>query len=299
MRRRILPAAAIAVLLAGGVTACSATRGGDACEPQMQPGALSESVRLSGETADDLSAKMSDGLSVVNSQRSVIVPAEQSGPVATEGSIVSANFAYFEAATGELLQVDPSFGTDEGAALFVAKTGSSPVIAGMLCAIPGQTIALAMSPAESANMGVVGGPLVIVGEVLDVFGDRASGSLRALPSGFPAVTTDHTGRPGIVLPPQGAPSEVKTAVRIKGDGAKVTAENIVIGQALTVGWDGSVISNTWTSGPENLSSEANAEKDGKSYRAQLTGQTVGSQIIVIEPNDGNPRVSVIDILAVA
>lgn len=302
MRRRMIPAALTAVLLAGGLAACTSSgAASDAadCVSPLQPGALSESVKLSGETSADLTATMSSDFSIINAQRSIVRASEdEGGRVATADSIVAANFAYFDSSTGELLQADPSFGTGGADSLFNPSEESSDLVAGVICARAGDWVAIALSPEESEASGVFEGSLVAVAEIVEVFEGRASGSLRLLPSGFPAVTTDETGQPGVVLPPQDAPSETVSAVRIQGKGAPVEADQTIVGHVLTVSWDGSVLTNSWNTGWQSFGTEAQMQESSITYRDQLTGHPVGSQVVVIEPNDGNPRVSVIDIVAV-
>ena len=50
--------------------------------------------------------------------------------------------------------------------------------------------------------------------------------------------------------------------------------------------------------PEGFGNEETSVQTGATFREALTGYPVGSQVVVIEPGDGQPRVSVVDILAV-
>lgn len=301
MRRRIFPLAAVTVVIAAALTGCSAVEPSDSCEPLLAPGALSDSVRVSGDTADTLSVTSAEGTEALRAQRTVIPPASvdpsPQGDIILAGSIFEANLAYVNATTGEILQVSPGFGTDQGQ-LFLADPAVDTVFAGAVCSAVGDTVVIAYSPEESMGMGV-DGQLLVLAEMTGVSAPRAIGASRALPFGFPAVTNDETGRPGLVLPPQQPPSTVQSALRIQGTGEKVTAEQSVIGNVLTVGWDGKQIKNSWDEGPQGFGAEGDMEQSGMTFRAALTGYPVGSQVVVIEPSDGAPRVSVVDILAVA
>lgn len=299
MRRRVLPVTAAAALVASAaLTGCSAAQTAEACEPLLAPGALSDSVEVSGDSADSLQVSLSEGSEVLNAQRSIVRSVDEPGAVVSQGSIVGANLAYVDSSSGEILEAEPAFGSGEGGRLFLADPAAGTLIAGVVCAAVGDTVAVALSPEESAMMGV-DGSLVLLAEITSAAEPRATGKTRALPSGFPAVTTDETGRPGLVLPPQKAPSGVRSAPRIEGDGEKVTAEHTVIGQVLTVGWDGVKQKNTWEAGPESFGTEAEMEQSQASFRAELTGYPVGSQVVVIENGEAGSRVSVVDILAVA
>ncbi len=302
MRRRVLPFVAATAVVASALTGCAAANSAADCEALLSPGALTDSVRVSGDSADSLKVTSSEGAEALTAQRSIVSSSDSAAApadreVVEPGSIFEANLAYVNATTGETLQVSPGFGTDAGQ-LFLADPEAGTIFAGALCSAVGDTVAIALSPEESASMGV-DGQLLVIAEVLSVSKSRATGTSHALPTGFPAVTNDDTGRPGLVLPPQQAPGTLKSALRIEGTGEKVTAEQNVIGQVLTVGWDGKQITNSWDEGPQGFGSEADIEQSGNTFRKALTGYPVGSQVVVIEPGDGDPRVSVIDILAVA
>jgi hypothetical protein len=100
-----------------------------------------------------------------------------------------------------------------------------------------------------------------------------------------------------VLPPQAAPSEQRVATAIVGSGAEVTADDYMIGHVLTVGWnDRKVRENTWESNLVELGSES--QPAAYAFRPALTGHTVGSRVVILDPNGGDPVVHVVDIIAV-
>lgn len=295
MRRRVLPVTAVVAMVASAaLTGCSASSTAEDCEALFGPGALSDSVKVSGDSADTLKIDLNQGGDVLSTQRSVLTEGEQPGEVVEQGSIVAANLAFVDSSSGEVLQVSPGFGGENGESLFLADPEVGSIVAATICAHVGDTVAVALSNEESATMGVQA-PIVVVAEIRGAYDTRAEGRARALPSGFPAVTTDHTGQPGVVLPPQDAPSKTRTAVRIEGTGEKVAADQRIVGQVLTVGWDGEERKNTWAQGPEAFGTEDEPEV---SFRKQLTGHPVGSQVVVIEAGESGPQVSVVDILAV-
>ena len=69
-------------------------------------------------------------------------------------------------------------------------------------------------------------------------------------------------------------------------------------KAVTIGKPCIMGRNTWESLPEGFGNEETSVQTGATFREALTGYPVGSQVVVIEPGDGQPRVSVVDILAV-
>lgn len=300
MRRRVLPVAAAAALIAtvtltGCTVADSAVRLSDDCVPMLQPGALSDSVEVSGDSVDSLRVSLLENTTNLNSQRSITQKAENRDRVATEGAVVTGNVAYVDARTGEVLDASPTFLQGSASEIFLAGS-ANPFSAGLLCAAPGDLVSIVLSAEDSALFNYLDGELLLIAEISEVSGVHAAGKIRALPSGFPAVTTTSVGRPGIVLPPQEAPTESRDAARIAGDGAVVTADQLVIGHALTVNWNGEIERNTWDTMLTSFGAEADAQA---SFRAALTGYPVGSQVVVIEANgEGGASVSVVDILAV-
>jgi hypothetical protein len=300
MRRRLLPFIAVSAVAASALTGCTAASPADSCNPELNAGALSQSVRLSGDSPDSLSVTFSAVTSPANAQRSVVqqtdAEANASDPIVDSGMIVEANFAFVDVASGEVLQVSDTYGTNQGG-LSIAAPEAGPIFNALHCATVGETTATVLSEEDSMAMGA-SGQLLLITEILDATPTRAVGTSRALPTGFPAVTVDETGRPGIVLPPQQAPSSTKSALRIEGTGELVTAEQNVVGQVLTVSWDGQQLKNSWESLPEGFGNEETSAQSGATFRTALTGYPVGSQVVVIEPGEGEPRVSVIDILAV-
>ncbi|MGK0716440.1 peptidylprolyl isomerase [Leucobacter sp. W1153] len=301
MRRRVLPVTAVAALAFAGLTGCTvATTGSDACVAPLSPGALSESVTVGSLAGGEPDVSIDSGAEIVNAQRSVIDAASDRDVVAAEGTIVAANLAYFDSSSGEMLEASPSFGSGTAGELFLASAEGGPVLQGVLCSAPGDLVAIAL-PADLSAGAVTtpGASLVVLAEIVEVSPGSATGALTPLPSGFPAVVTDEAGRVGMVLPPQEAPANTKSGARIVGEGPEVQPDSMIIGNVLTVGWDGQQLKNTWEVSPENLGSEEQIEQSGATFRAELTGYPVGSQVVVIEPGEGSPRVSVIDILAIA
>lgn len=299
MRRRILPAVVVPVLAIVGLTGCTASGTfGLNCEAPIPSGSVAASVKLHANEQGTLSISASQD-AVAEAQRSYVQRAQDRTVLSQAGSLVTVNFAAFDSLTGELLSATPTFGTDSAGEMVVLNQPENPLTQGLECAAPGDTVSMVLPAAVSAiPLSAPDASLVVLAEVVEVRSAAAEGATRSLPSGFPAVVTDVTGRPGVVLPPQDAPNDDVAAVRIEGSGAPVTADNQVFGQVLTVGWDGQVQQTTWDGIPENFGSETQSAAGGAGFRAHLTGVPVGSQVVVITTEDGAPSVSVIDVLAV-
>lgn len=304
MRRRLVPASVAATLVAVALTGCTAAGNAAACENPLKPGPLSNSVSLNGSTVS-----VTGPTDVLNAQRTVLVDGDRDGRVTQPGDIVTANVTFVDAASGQVLnqrenaphlalpealvgEIDAALATEQAQGL----TLDHLIATAFVCASAGDTVVVGATAEQTMASQLGMGASVAVIEVLDVAAPTASGETRGLPAGFPAVATDATGRPGIVLPPQAAPSALKVAVRVQGTGEKITPQDSVIGQNLTVSWAGSVVENTWETGVTVFGS-VEQPNPAYSYRELLNGHPVGTQLVILDPADGNPVVHVVDVVA--
>lgn len=307
MLRRLVPATAAVALLLAGATGCSAQRSAADCEPRFEPGALSDSVTVLGGFGEAPQISAPEQVDILASQRTVVHEAEERSGAAGEGTLVGVNMAFFDSDSGEQLYQSPGF-AEAGQSpefLLVSEETANPLSEAVRCTVPGDRVVLAMSPEESMQFGMQLGSVVVtpVIGVIDTVSTSplaASGPVRGLPSGYPAVVTNDEGRPGVVLPPRPAPAGIDSAVRIAGSGAEVSAADNVIAQVLSVGWDGVEQLNTWDTGLMAIGTEEQAsDQIGTEVRGELTGASVGSQVVVIDnAQDGGARVLIIDIIGV-
>ena len=306
MLRRLVPASAAAALLIAGVTGCSAqVSAADSCKPALSPGALSNAVTVLGEFGKAPEVSIPSDVSIKSTQRTVITEAEDRSVVADEQSLVSVNMAFYDSATGKQLYASPDFNNpgQPPEFLLIDKENPNPLSEAARCGAAGDRIVVAMAAKDSemfaAQLGGAPGSAVVgVIDVVRTTPLSAQGRTLGLPNGFPAVVTNDEGQPGVVLPPREAPEGLTAATRIEGTGDEVKASDGVVGQVLTVGWDGTVKTNTWESGITQLGSEDQIAQSGFEFRKGLTGKKVGSQVVVIENEGGAAQVSVIDILGV-
>lgn len=311
MSRRILAAASVSAVLLTGLVGCSSagSASGDDCTAALQPGVLSDGVELQGTVGGTPEVKIGGRTDIVNAQRSVIRHGEGAG-VIRGGEVVTANVTIFDGESGESIaptqkrflqalpqDIQPDFTEYLASGESDRLVYTDLLMAGLVCSAPGDVLAVAITPGQAQSSQIGADATVMVVEVLDAHGSAASGASLALPWGFPALTEDETGRPGLVLPPQAAPSEQRVATAIAGSGAEVTADDYMIGHVLTVGWnDRKVRENTWESNLVELGSES--QPAAYAFRPALTGYTVGSRVVILDPNGGDPVVHVVDIIAV-
>lgn len=306
MLRRLVPATAVATLLIAGVTGCTAQSAASAdCAPSMSPGALSDNVVVLGEFGQSPQITAPEGTEILSSQRTVITEAADRSAIASENSLVGVNMAFVDAESGKKLYESPGFVDADMAPeyLLVSEDMANPLSEAVRCAAEGDRVALALSPEESMQLamqlgGTPGSALVGVIDVTSTSPLAAQGPVRGLPNGYPAVVTNEDGVPGVVLPPRAAPKGTTSATRIEGDGVVVQADDNVIGQVLAVGWDGTPQQNTWNTGLMALGSEDQISQSGNTFRTELTGAQLGSQVVIVENEGGAARVVVVDVLGV-
>ncbi|GAA3213559.1 FKBP-type peptidyl-prolyl cis-trans isomerase [Oerskovia jenensis] len=110
---------------------------------------------------------------------------------------------------------------------------------------------------------------------------RAEGEAVTPAEGLPVVTLDDSGKPSIEIPEgYAAPTELVTQTLIKGSGPEVTADSTIT--AHYTGWtlDGKVFDSSWEKGaPMTIPLASLVE----GWKQGLTGQTVGSQVLLIVP----------------
>lgn len=310
MLRRLAPAVLTATVFAAALTGCSSVSAdgvdrGD-CKPALGPGALSNSVVVLGGFGVEPEVKIPTDTEISVAQRTFVDTPSEGGTVAKSDTLLSWNYAFYDQHSGAQLAASPGFGTNDSSVFMIMPESEAmdPISAALSCSVPGERVVSAFSPADSQGLaqalGVSASPNSSIIGVLDVVAvapNHAEGTARALPSGFPAVVTNESGTPGVVLPPRSAPDGLTKAVRIEGNGSSVEAENRLVLQVLTVGWDGTLQKSTWdTDSVQPAGSEDEAESQGDTLRAQLTGVKVGSQVVITEGGD-NARVHVVDVLA--
>ena len=84
MRRRIVPVAAAAALVVAGLTGCTAaSTSAESCVAPLSPGALSESVQVTGLGSGVPQVSIDDAAEILNSQRSYVERAEDRSTVAS------------------------------------------------------------------------------------------------------------------------------------------------------------------------------------------------------------------------
>lgn len=150
--------------------------------------------------------------------------------------------------------------------------------------------------AQLAQVGLMAqsSTLFAVVDVLKVLPGQATGSAVYNDGhGLPTVVRAPDGTPGIVIPAGAAPEERVVQTLIRGEGEEIAAGDVVTVKFTSVDWaTRSVGDSTWAAGQ----AQSGALSDIPGGEA-LEGQTVGSQVLVVEPDDeGGATATVIDVL---
>lgn len=301
---------------AGLLTGCSAQQltAGDVCESPFNAGALSKNISVLGEFGSDPVVNIPDDIEFNGAQAHTVHRAEDRSNAITEPSLVSINYAIVESSTNEIMAQSESFANGKGSDTLPVIPGAGQNIfpGGLQCAAPGDRVVLTLSPAESQQLSAGINPegdsaFAIVVDVHHVQPITPQGTTKNLPAGFPGVITDETGQPGVIATPNEAPSDTRAAVRIEGSGEVITDESFLVANMLQVSWQGwrqdgtnrqvrEPFLNTYTSsGPIEVGDGQNSSHP---IREALNGYTVGSQVVVIVPDEEyDAMVYVVDILS--
>lgn len=257
-----------------------------ACE-QFKSGDQVESITVTGSVGAQPTVSFPSPLNAETIQAKVLIEGE--GPVFTGRNFVEFEFAGYNGGSGQLIQQSAFDGTDTPsgffgpgqvpnfcAALAGAKEGSRIVaILPPVEAHDGQGVpALGVGPADS---------FVFVIDLKKVFLEKATGSSVAPQAGLPSVVTTPEGIPGVTIPNEPAPTELKVAQLIKGAG-----EEVQRGQEVTLHYSGFVwdssekFDSSWDTGqPAQFQLQDGALIEG--FLSAVVGQTVGSQVIAVIP----------------
>jgi hypothetical protein len=295
---------ALTALVAAGLVGCS-TSGPATCTSASDAGLL-DLVDVSGQVGSEPQVSMKtpfhvaetkvadvelgDGTAITEPNQLALVDVTVfSGE--TGESVVSTRYSDSLAQVPALSQLAATFPTlaDD---LQCATEGSRLVVALAPEDIP-EEVAAQLAPEQDES-------LVLVVDLRRVYLAKADGADQFTEShGLPTVVRAPDGRPGIIIPDADAPTEQVVETLKRGDGPEV-AEGSSARVALTgVRWDTrDVTVNTWEAGqPETL---VPGGQDSPAFAEALVGQTVGSQLLVVEPGEGSTSAVayVVDILGV-
>lgn len=285
--RRLLTALMLSPLLVLG--GCSTGSPEESQTPEVVTSALAD-VEVTGEGEEKPTVSWNGTFEAESTERRVLTEGE--GAVVALGQKVSINYLGVNGRDG--MEFDTSFGDPEPAS-FVLEEGS--VIRGFATGLAGVTVGsrvlVGITPEDGygeqgqPDAGIEGNDTLLF--VIDVLGvkdvlARATGEAVPPMPGLPTVTLDqHTGAPTVKVPGGPPPTKLIIQPLIVGAGAKTAAGQSLTVQYHLVNWaDNTVIESSWEKGaPAPLQIGSGSIIPG--LDAGLTGQTIGSQILLVVP----------------
>jgi peptidylprolyl isomerase len=318
---RKLPALILAAGLLVSLAACSPPVSNLAnCDPVFSSGDNSNAVKVSGTQGKE--PKVDFPTPLVANSGELTVAQHGDGAKIYPGQTVTYLATQYDATTGEATRstgydaekaltsvISPKLGdgSDILSALLACTTvGDRVVVTSDLKSVLGDSY-----DAETVPNG--DDTLVLVFDVVAAYLGKANGWDQLPQAGFPSVVLAPDGRPGITVPKEDAPKELKIATLKAGTGATVKDDDNVVLHYTGVGWEtGTVFDSSWSSetgAPVTLS----PGQVVNGFAKAIVGAKVGSQVIVVIPpgeefgypagsgpvGDDETMVFVIDILGIA
>ena len=208
------------------------------------------------------------------------------GPEVAAGQTVSVNYYGVDGRTGK--KFDESFSAGQPVAFSLAQVvpGFSKGLTGQR---KGSRVLIAMPGSDgydasggNAQAGIeVGDTLVFVVDIVDVQLSGPTGDKVAPKAGLPTVSGS-LDKPEITMPKSDPPTKVVAQPLIKGNGKKVGAtDTITFNYRWQIWQDGRLVEQSYgqQAGSSQLSGLVAGLQEG------LTGQTVGSRVLVVIPPD--------------
>ncbi|MCU1596966.1 MAG: peptidylprolyl isomerase [Glaciihabitans sp.] len=276
------------------------------CTPASTPGAASESVTAAGKFGGNPDAKVPTPIKTTRVETSI--DKTGSGLLLGPDDVALVQYSIYDGSTGSLLGTTGQGGfaitkaltstvgakaDPIGRYLSCVRTGSRAVTVETATQFLGSAAAVQQAGLAS-NL-----TLVVVSDVVRGYRGRATGVLQPVQPDFPSVVTSSNGTPGFTFDLQTAPKTLKYEVLRKGSGQKTKAGDALLLQVQAVAWTNppatTTFDSTWTTHAPRyyplkaLQPNGDASTGATVYSLDpgsvkaLTGQTVGSQILVVVP----------------
>jgi len=319
---RTTSALVLSTALLGSLVACSTPGAAGACTPVVPTGESAGYVEATGSFGSQPEVEFPTPLQTDGAQQAVI-DAGEGDPIA-RGQIVDFQVSLFNGENGELITA--SAYDDEEAPLRRTAGAELDLLAeAVQCAQVGSRIAVTGTIADvfgadtlDPSLGLGNDDAVVM--VLDVqaaYLGRATGIPQLGASGIPAVVTTPDGIPGVTIPNEEPPTELRSHTLVLGQGPAIEEGDRAVVHYTGLLWSTrTVFDSSWDRGaPATLTitsfdSDPNGVVPG--LAEGLVGRTVGSQVIVVIPPelgyptgqapatipDGSTMVFVVDILGI-
>lgn len=323
-RRSVRTASALVVTsaLVSSLVACSGPLNAADCTPVVPTGDAAGYVEATGAFGSQPEVDFPTPLSTDGVQKSVIDAGE--GEPIGAGQIVDFQVSLFNGQDGELITAS-AYSDDEaplrrtagseidllGLALQCAQVDSRIAVTGTIEDVFG---AGALDPA----LGLADDDAIVM--VLDVqaaYLGRATGVPQLGAAGIPAVVTAPNGQPGVTIPDEQPPTELRSHTLVLGQGAEIEEGDRVVLHYTGLLWSTtSIFDSSWDRGAPATFTITSFENDPNGVvpglADGLVGRSIGSQVIVVIPPefgypagqapatipDGSTMVFVVDLLGI-
>lgn len=323
-RRSVRTRSALALLSALTLTlaACSPFAVSRECQPVVPSGESAGYVEATGALGSQPEVDFPTPLQSEGTQQSVI-DAGNGDPIAA-GQIVDFQVSLFNGEDGELITAS-SYSDDEAPLRRTAGSEIDLLAETLQCAQVDSRIAVTGTIEDVFGAGALDPALgladddaiVMVIDVEAAYLGRATGIPQLGASGIPAVVTAPNGQPGVTIPDEEPPAELRSHTLVLGQGAAIEEGDRAVLHYTGLLWSTkTVFDSSWDRGAPATFTITSFENDPNGIVTGLAegliGRTVGSQVIVVIPPefgypagqapatipDGSTMVFVVDILGI-
>jgi len=319
---RTASALVLSTALIGSLVACSTPGASGACTPVVPAGESASYVEARGSFGSQPTVEFPTPLQTDGTQQAVI-DAGEGDPIA-RGQIVDFQVSLFNGESGELITAS-SYDDAEPPLRRAAGSDIDLLAEAVQCAQVGSRIAVTGTIADvfgadtlDASLGLGNDDAIVM--VLDVqaaYLGRATGIPQLGASGIPAVVTTPDGIPGVTIPNEEPPTELRSHTLVLGQGPAIEEGDRAVVHYTGLLWSTrTVFDSSWDRGAPATLTITSFENDPNGVvpglAEGLVGRTVGSQVIVVIPPelgypagqapatipDGSTMVFVVDILGI-
>jgi FKBP-type peptidyl-prolyl cis-trans isomerase len=292
--RRLLAITIIPLLACLVIAGCGSSKPSASSSPSAAATSANASVKVTGAfgTTPAVSIPKLDA----DNKLTVKTIITGTGATVTKTDAMAANFVlYFWQGKSSTLKAD-TFTSNPTVIGGTMLPGLETALIGQKV---GSRILAVIPPADgygtsgNSELGITGSTtLVFIIDVLKSYSDTASASGTQVSDGggtLPTVTAHPGSAPTITIPANDPPSTLVTKTLIKGSGPKLAKGQYVIAQYTGYIWrTKKVFDSSWSDGsPFGFVIGASPEQVISGWDTGLTGQTVGSRVmLVIPPKDG-------------
>ncbi len=277
----------VLVLTSVALTACSSGPAASSCAAAPS-GIQSNSVTVTGKFGKAPDVTFATPMHVTTTQASTITAG--TGDELNAQQDVVTDLIALDGTTGKVLASTAFAGTKNAASQQISQLASKGLAKAFTCARVGSRFVAVIPPSQSFPSGTFQSigktdSIVVVADVLKAYLAKADGTPQVMAGDLPSVVLAPSGQPGITIPAgEAAPKTLRVANLRDGSGAVIRKGDTAIVQYTGVLWsDGSVFDSTWTAAGASPFVVKNATGVPSGLVTALTGQRVGSQVLVVAP----------------